>query len=78
VIEIGVKKAKVKTTAKKSKSAISNVISGASSLIRGATGVKRASGGMRRHHRVTPESLAKKILILKLKKKLYKMKYGGR
>jgi len=49
-----------------------------------AKGLKKVSGmlkgksGGKRRSRVTPEKLAKKILIEKLKKKLYKMKYGGR
>ncbi len=53
-----------------------SVVSKVKSAIGSKLGLKAKSSGRRR--RVTPEKLARQILIYKLKKKLYKMKYGGR
>lgn len=63
----------VKKSRKKSKK--SSVFSKAKDFI--SSKVSKSSGGVR-HRRVTPEKLAKQILILKLKRKLFKLKYGGR
>jgi len=74
---MGVKKVAKKTTMKPK--GVKSVVSAASSLgakILGGGGAKRTSG-MRRN-RQTPEKLAKKLLMLKLQKKIYKVKYGGR
>lgn len=70
---MGVKKSRSKKSSKIGRAAKSAV-----SAVGGLLGGKSRGGGMRRRSRETPEKLAKKILILKLKKKLYKMKYGGR
>lgn len=71
---MGIKKAKPK--AKKS----SGVLGKVKSAIGGKLGLsgKKSSSGMRRRSRLTPEKLARQILILKLKRKLYRLKYGGR
>lgn len=36
------------------------------------------TSGFRRRRRITPERLQRQILILKLKRKLSRLKYGGR
>lgn len=60
-------------------SALSKVASSAGGLV--GLGKNVLSGGSRssgkRRHRETPEKLMKKILILKLKRKLNKLRYGG-
>jgi len=70
---MGAKKAK-KTSSKKS----SGVLGKVKSAIAGKIGVKSKGGGGRRRRRMTPESLARQILILKLKRKLFRLKYGGK
>lgn len=55
-------------------SSLGSVISGASSLLSG----KRGGGGGRRNRGKGPQYWANKVLVAKLKKKLYKIKYGGR
>lgn len=73
---MGVKKAKSKTT--KTKAKASGVLKTASSLgSKLMGGTSRAKGGVRRS-RQTPEKLAKKLLVIKLKKKIWKAQYGGR
>lgn len=62
-----------KSKTKKSKGVLSKVKSAIGSKLGGS----RSSGG-RRRSRLTPEKLARQILILKLKRKLFRMKYGGR
>jgi len=57
-------------------SLIKKAAKGAKGLL-GAVSGKRGGTG-RRRSRLTPEKLAKKILVERLKKKLYKLKYGGR
>lgn len=74
---MGVKKAK-KSRSRKSGGSIKRAATAVVSSALGAVGVKSRGGGGRRHSRETPEKLARKILILKFKKKLYKLKYGGR
>ncbi len=55
----------------------SGVLGKVKSAIGAKLGVKSKSvGGRRRSH--GPEWYARKILVLKLKKRLYKLKYGGR
>jgi hypothetical protein len=71
---MGVKKAKKATKAKKS-GGVAKVAKTAVSALSGIKG-KASTGGRRR--RMTPESLSRQILILKLKKRLFRMKYGGR
>jgi len=56
-------------------------VSSGSKLLKSAIGGKLGAvsrGGGRRRSRVTPEKLARKILILKMQRKLYRLKYGGR
>lgn len=74
---MGVKKSKSKKSslgnvAKKAKG-VYNQIAGNS----GGSSKKKKDGSTKRH-RQTPEKLAKKLLIIKLQKKIYKAKYGGR
>lgn len=69
---MGIKKGKTKT--KKTKSIGGKIVSAGKSLLSG----KSSKGGGRRRSRLTPEKLAKQILVLKLKRKLWKLKYGGR
>ncbi len=66
-------------SAKSGKSAFSKIVSAGTSAV-GALRSKstQRTGVKKRSSRVTPEKLAKKILILRLQKRLYKMKYGGR
>lgn len=77
---MGVKKAKTtkSKTSKVSKS--KSVVKAASSL--GAKllggGSSASKGGGVRRSRQTPEKLAKKLLVIKLQKKIWKAKYGGR
>jgi len=56
------------------KSKLSGLYGLGKSVVSGAKGGR--TGGHRR--RVTPEKLQRQILILKLKKKLNRLKYGGR
>lgn len=56
---------------------IQKVASVGSSLKGGAT-VSRGGARMGRRRRMTPQKLMNRILILKLKKKLMKLQYGGR
>ena len=70
---MGVKKAGKAKKAKKSGGVIGRVKSAIAGKIYGSKG---SSG--RRRSRQTPEKLAKQILILKLKRKLFRLKYGGR
>lgn len=65
---------KAKKTSSK-KSIVSKVAKTAKSAI-SSLSAKRSTG--KRRGRMTPERLAKKILVERLKKKLYKLKYGGR
>jgi len=65
---------KLKTTKKTStkssiKSKVGAVASAAVSMVTG-----RKSGGGARRHRLTPQKLAKQIMMLKLKKKLAKLR----
>jgi len=60
------KKAKKSTGSKIVKTAVSAL-----------SGMKSSSGGGRRSKRMTPEKLSKAILVEKLKKRLFKIKYGG-
>lgn len=53
-------------------SAIGSIISAGSSLIGGSRGGGRRSRGK------GPQYWANKVLVAKLKKKLYKIKYGGK
>ena len=70
---MGVKKAS-KSSAKKSVGkTIKSVASSALGMVKGTS---RKAGG--RRHRNTPEKLAKKLLMIKLQKKIWKAKYGGR
>ena len=69
---MGVKKA---ATKKKSGGVLGKVAKKAKTVVSAVTG-KKVYG--KRRSRVTPEKLAKKILILRLQKRLYRMKYGGR
>jgi len=78
---MGVKKAKKVTSSKAKKvkvpkSATSSISSALGAVIGGKSSSRGGSG--KRSHKQTPEKLAKQILILKLKKRLFKMKYGGR
>ena len=41
------------------------------------SGMKSSSKGGRRSKRMTPEKLSKAILVEKLKKRLFRIKYGG-
>ncbi len=70
---MGVKKGK----AKPKKGKISSAVGRVTSAIGGKIGLKSGSG-LRRKSRLTPEKLARQILILKLKRKLFRLKYGGR
>jgi hypothetical protein len=64
-----------KSTPKAKKS--SGVLGKVKSAIGAKLGIKaKGGGGRRRSH--GPEWYARKILVLKLKKRLYKLKYGGR
>ena len=69
---MGVKKA-AKSTAKKG-----TVKKAATTALSALSGLKKGKGGGGRRRRMTPESLSRQILILKLKKRLFRMKYGGR
>ncbi len=69
---MGTKKTKTKSSKKSSLG--SRAVSAGRSLLSGS----KSKGGGKRRSRQTPEKLAKAILILKLKRKLWKMKYGGR
>jgi len=68
---MGVKKAKV------SKNKVSKV-SKVAKTVGSALGLGSKKTGGKRRSRLTPERLAKQILVVKLKKKLWKAKYGGR
>lgn len=73
-----------KSKSKKSKGSFGGVVSrtaGTMSSLGSRIASTVTGGGARtggRRSRETPEKLARKILILKLKKRLYKLKYGGR
>ncbi len=71
---MGVKKAKKAKSVKSG--GVAKVAKSALGAISGIKG--KASSGVRRKRRMTPESLSRQILILKLKKRLFRMKYGGR
>lgn len=70
---MGVKKAKKSKRVKSS-----GVISRVKSALGSKLGVSSSRSGVRRRTRLTPERLARQILILKLKRKLFRLKYGGR
>lgn len=67
-----IKRSKRKASRSGRGSAIGAIISGGSQLL-GSRG-----GGGRRNRGKGPQYWANKVLVAKLKKKLYKIKYGGR
>lgn len=70
---------KTTRTTKTRKSRSSGLLRGVGSSLASFVGGSRSrGGGGRKHSRQTPEKLARKILVERLKKKLYKLKYGGR
>jgi len=73
---MGIKKIKVGKTTKKAGGLIKAAKTTLGGVVSAISG-KRAGGG-RRRGKMTPERLARKILVERLKKKLYKLKYGGR
>jgi len=64
---------KPKASKAKAGSKVSKTISTAKSLLSGG----KSSSGKRRSSKMTPERLSKKILVEKLKKRLFRIKYGG-
>lgn len=66
-----VKKTKAKTS--KSKGSVASVATGAIGALIG--GGSKSGGGKRRNR--GPNYWANKVLVAKLKKKYYKLKYGG-
>lgn len=67
-----IKKSASKSKAVKKTSAKGGIVSKATALLSG----KKSGGGGRRHR--GPTYYANKLLVERLKKKLYKVKYGGK
>ena len=63
-----------KPAAKKSKGTAGKVVKTAISAL---GGMKSSSKGGRKSRRMSPERLSKAILVEKLKKRLFRIKYGG-
>jgi len=70
---MGVKKAKSSRSSK-----VGKIVKAARSVATNVIGGARKSSSGKRRSRQTPEKLAKKLLVLKLQKKIWKAKYGGR